>query len=278
MEKFITAGDAAIRISDSGRPRAREGVRAPHGGEMTIVLLHGYLESLDVWDDFTRLLKPHMRVVAPDLPGHGISEVVGEVHTMEFLADTVHAALEVLNVGRCVVAGHSMGGYVALEYMRKYPENLAGMILVHSVPSGDTEEKRLNREREINIVLSGKKDLLAQTVDKGFAPENRRRFADTIADLSEMAVLSDDDGTVALLRGMGERRDMNEVMGQSSVPQLMIFGRGDEYIPADIAEKIIGDQPQARITWLEKSGHMGFVEEEEKTAETVIAFCDSLEW
>ena len=90
-EKFIMAGGCAVRVSDTLE------------GERTVVLLHGYLESLDVWDRFTELLAPQVRVVAADLPGHGISEVKGEVHTMEFMADTVHAAMETLGIGLSLI-------------------------------------------------------------------------------------------------------------------------------------------------------------------------------
>ena len=75
MEKFIVAAETALRISDSQQ------------GDTTLVLLHGYLESLEVWEDFTKLLTPYYRVIAIDIPGHGISEVRGEVHSMEFVAD-----------------------------------------------------------------------------------------------------------------------------------------------------------------------------------------------
>lgn len=243
------------------------------GDDATIVLLHGYLESLDVWDDFTRLLAPHMRVIALDLPGHGISEVKGEVHTMEFLADTVHAVFEVCGVKKCVVCGHSMGGYVALEFLRKYPQEVSGIILFHSVPYADTEEKKEHRRREIEIVLAGKKDLIAAQTYKSFAPANRKRFARAIEELSDQAFLTDDDGVLALLRGMGERRDTNSVLSENPVPQMFIFGRGDEYITADIAADMIARHPKARVLWLENSGHIGFIEEPEKSAQAIIRFC-----
>lgn len=279
MEKFVMAAGCALRISDSGKPSDRHKKHAAaesaaaSGEDITIVLLHGYLESLDVWDDFTRLLAPHMRVIALDLPGHGISEVKGEVHTMEFLADTVHAVLELLDVKKCVVCGHSMGGYVALEFLRKYPQATSGIILFHSVPYADTEEKKENRRREIEIVLAGKKDLLAVTTAKSFAPANRKKFAQEIEELSEQALLTDDDGVLALLRGMGERRDSNAMLSESTAPQMFIFGRGDEYITAEVAADMIARHPKAQVLWLENSGHIGFIEEPEKSAQAIIEFC-----
>lgn len=269
MERFILAAGCAVRISDVDIKPAEGGVAQ----KPVIVLLHGYLESLEVWSEFTTLLAPHFRVVAIDLPGHGISEVKGSVHTMEFLADTVNGALEVLGVEKCYVAGHSMGGYAALEMVRKYPEKLSGFIMLHSVPNADTPAKKEHRDREIAIVESGKKDLLASTVTKGFAADNRRRFADWIADLEEQVVLTDEEGVVALLRGMEQRADQNDMLKASKVPQLFVFGRGDEYIPVEVAQTIIDNHPQARVAWLEHSGHMGFIEEPEATADAIFDFC-----
>ncbi len=264
MEKFITAAGCALRISDRGT--------GPH----TLVLLHGYLESLDVWDDFTQLLTPQLRVIALDLPGHGISEVKGEVHTMEFLADVVCGALDVLGVQRCVMAGHSMGGYVALEFLRKYPERLAGMVLFHSTPNPDSEQKKADRQREIEIVQAGHKNLLSHTPAKGFAADNRTRFAAVIEELAEQISLTDDAGIIALLRGMQQRRDNNPTFHDSPIPELIILGRKDEYITAETAATLLERQPQAQIAWLEHSGHMGFVEEPEQAAQVLLDFCEKV--
>jgi pimeloyl-ACP methyl ester carboxylesterase len=261
MEKFIVAGKVAIRIGDTIK------------GERVVVLLHGYLESLNVWDDFAGLIQPHARVVAPDLPGHGISEVVGPVHTMEFLADTVHAALTGLGVAKCTLVGHSMGGYVALAFAAKYPEMLDGLVLFSSTPNPDSEAKKEEREREVAIIEAGKKELLARTFPaKGFAVDNRRRFAAEIEDLSELIMLTEDEGIVALLRGMEQRADMNEMLRVLRVPQLFILGRKDEFITPEVAEGMITAQPQAQVVWLENSGHNGFIEQPREAVEALLKF------
>ncbi len=257
------AAGTALRVRDTS-----------HGDKPVIVLLHGYLESIEVWDDFTDLLKPHLRVVAIDLPGHGISETKGEVHSMEFLADTVYAVLEDLGIKKCVVCGHSMGGYAALELLRKHPEVLSGIILFHSVAMADSDEKRENRRREIAVVEAGKKDLLATTVGKSFAAANRQRFAGRIEELADQVFLTEDAGVLALLRGMEQRRDNNDTLSQSAVPQMFIYGLGDEYITVEAAEEMARLHPRAQVLWLEKSGHIGFVEEPKKTAEAIIEFTE----
>ena len=261
IEKFIMAGDTALHVCDSQK------------GDRCIVLLHGYLESLLVWEPFVPLLYKHVRVVTLDLPGHGISEVKGEVHTMEYLADTVKAMLDKLGIERCTLVGHSMGGYVALAFCEKYPERLDGLVLLSSTPNPDSPEKVERRHREIALVKAGKKELLARIVPAaGFAADHRAAMQDYIDDLSETIHITEDAGIVALLGGMMQRKDQNEMLRHSKVPQLFILGRKDEYIPLDVAEAMVAAHPQAKVVWLENSGHMGFLEEPQACADALLDF------
>lgn len=261
IEKFIMAGPTALHVCDSQQ------------GDRCIVLLHGYLESLLVWEEFVPLLYKQVRVVTLDLPGHGISVVQGEEHSMEFLADTVAAAIRALEIERCTVVGHSMGGYVALAVCERHPELLDGLVLLSSTPNPDTEEKAENRRREIALVKAGKKELLARVApEAGFAEENRPRMKDAIEELTEQVFITEDEGIVALLNGMIARKDQNEMLRATKVPVLFILGRRDNYIPVEVAEKMVSEHPEAQVVWLEHSGHMGFLEEPEATAAALLDF------
>ena len=260
-EKFLMAGSTALHIADSGV------------GEKCVVLLHGYLESMYVWDDFAHLLTPEVRVITVDIPGHGISEVKGEVHTMEMLADVLHDMLVSLGIERVTMVGHSMGGYVALAFCARYAEQLDGLVLLSSTPFPDTELKRENRRREIALVRAGKKEALARVApEAGFAEHNRKRLKEYIDDLVECVHITEDDGIVALLGGMIERVDQNEMLQKCGVRQLFILGKCDGYIPVEAAEEFIKLNPQARVAWLENSGHMGFIEEPEECAKALLDF------
>ncbi|MFI3282783.1 MAG: alpha/beta hydrolase [Rikenellaceae bacterium] len=261
VEKFIMAGEQPLHICDS------------ENGERCVVLLHGYLESILVWESFVPLLYKDVRVVTLDLPGHGISIVEGEEHSMDFLATIVHDGLKALGVDRCTVVGHSMGGYVALAMCELFPDMVEGLILLSSTPNADSDEKRKNREREIALVKAGKKEALANVAPAaGFAAENRGRMKDHILDLVEQVYITEDEGVVALLGGMMTRKDQNDMMRSSKIPQLFILGKHDDYIPLEVAEKIVESHPQAQVKWLEKSGHMGFIEEPKATAEAILSF------
>ena len=264
VEKFIMAGDTALHLCDS------------QTGDKCVVLLHGYLESMVVGDDFGPLLSKQTRVVTLGRPGPGISEVKGEIHTMDYLARVVRDALQVLGIERATVVGHSMGGYVALAFAEACPEMCDGVVLFSSTPNPDTEQKRDNRRREIALVRAGKKEMLARVApEAGFAADNRRRMKEFIDDLTEQVAMTEDDGIVALLNGMIERPDRNEMLRKSTVRQLFVFGRKDEYIPAEVAESLAASHPQAQVAWLDNSGHMGFLEEPERSAEVLTEFINA---
>ena len=257
-EKFIMAGTTPMHVADSER------------GQKCIVLLHGYLESMLVWDEFISLLKDEMRVVVLDLPGHGVSMINGETHTMEYLADCVGLTMEALGVEKYSVVGHSMGGYVALAMLDKYAKNLESITLLSSTTSADSQEKCDRRRREIELIKAGKKNTLARLVPhQGFAPENVKRLNDYIEDLRELILITEDEGVIAILGGIIERKSRGEQLRDSAIPHLFIFGRHDFYIPEEVAEEMIAADAGAKVLWLEHSGHMGFIEEPELCAEAI---------
>lgn len=255
MEKFTIANETAFRYVDTGK------------GERAVLLLHGYMECLESWDMLIKKLSTTYRVIALDLPGHGISETKGEVHTMKFLAETIAALLDKIGISEVVAIGHSMGGYVALALKRLRPNLVSKMVLLHSTPDSDTPEKRHNREREIEVILTGRKELLA-TINpgRGFAKENQKRFMEHIKESEQQIMITDDDGIIALLKGMMEREDSNDLIDENT---MMVFGQKDEYMPIEYCQTLVAKHPSATILWLETSGHNGHLEEQEKFIESL---------
>ena len=258
-EKFIMAGETPMHVADTER------------GEQCVVLLHGYLESMLVWDEFVDLLKRDLRVVTLDLPGHGVSMINGEVHTMEYLADCVALTMDALGIDKYSVVGLSMGGYVALAMLDKYAKHIENITLLSSTTSADSQEKCDRRRREIELIKAGKKNTLARLVPHvGFAAQNVNRLKDYIEDIRELILISEDEGVIAILGGMIERKSRGEQLRDSGIPHLFIFGRHDYYIPQEVADEMIEQDPNAKVVWLEESGHMGFYEEPEKCAEAIL--------
>ena len=111
------------------------------GKGTAVVLLHGFLENQSMWKAFIpELVKKH-RIITIDLLGHGETECLGYVHTMEDQADMVHHVLHELKIRKAVLIGHSMGGYVALAFAELYPDNVKGIVLQNSTSRADSEER-----------------------------------------------------------------------------------------------------------------------------------------
>lgn len=232
-------------------------------GEGTpVILLHGYLESQHIWDSFADELKYFCRVITVDLPGHGKSGIIDSVHTMELMADAVLAVADSLTLDKFVPIGHSMGGYVALAIAEKAIERLSGFCLFHSTPFADSKEKKENRDREIDLVLQGKKELIVNiNIPKAFANDNLGQLEDEIIIAKEIALNTTDQGIIAALEGMKQRPDRSKIIEQSPVPVLWIAGKKDNYIDFNIVQSNTGLLKNGKLLVLENSGHMGFIEE-----------------
>jgi pimeloyl-ACP methyl ester carboxylesterase len=251
MNKTIIYNHRKIHFTDQGQGDA-------------VVLLHGFLGSLHIWDDFSRELSSQFRVVVIDLPGHGSSEVIEEA-SMETLAASVKAVLDSLQISSCLVVGHSMGGYVALEFARQNLQALRGLCLFHSHASADTEEAKENRRRTINIVRLNHDGFVRQFIPNLFAESNIERLSNEINQLQKFAAEVSVDGIVAALEAMGGRSGAIELLQNIEVPVLFIAGKDDSRIAV---HKIMSQAmlPQhAEVLILSNVGHMGFVEAPEKT-------------
>ncbi|MEN8157520.1 MAG: alpha/beta hydrolase, partial [Bacteroidota bacterium] len=250
-EKRLIHRGAEVYYTDQGRGAC-------------IVLLHGYLETWEIWKDFAASLAGNFRVISMDLPGHGRSGRWGEEHSMEDLAGSVKAVCEAEEIDRIGLVGHSMGGYVTMAFAELYPDLLWGYALFHSTCFADTDEKRVNRDREISLVLCGKKlQIVNVSIPKAFADDNTERLKKEVSFAQDIALQCEDQGIVAILNGMKSRPDRSHVLSNPALPLLLIGGMKDNYIPVEVFEELVALAPHARVLRLEESGHMGFIEEPE---------------
>ena len=119
------------------------------GNKPVLVFLHGFCENKQIWEQFTQPLQANYRLILIDLPGFGDNTVPRPDYTMESGAVYVREVLTSLAIQKCVLIGHSMGGYVGLAFAEKYPELLLGLVLFHSSALPDSAEKKENRNKTI---------------------------------------------------------------------------------------------------------------------------------
>src|SRR5664280_208109 len=242
-----------------------------------IVLLHGYLESSEVWNGFSGKLALSFRVISVDLPGCGLSDVFGEVHSMEFMAMAIKELFDHLGIIKVFLTGHSLGGYVALAFLELFPDLLSGYCLFHSQPFADTPAAIEKRKREIEIVKMGKKNLMyPDNVIKMFASSNLEKFSDALQRSKNIASRILGEGIIAVLNGMMIRPSRLTFMEEGKVPCLWILGSMDNYIPCEFIQTMVNLPANARVVVLKNSGHMGFIEEEKLAVKVVSDFVNNI--
>lgn len=263
MKKYIHYKGKKIFYTDEGKGAA-------------VVLLHGYLESSEVWHSFAEKLVPGYRVINIDLPGHGDSDIYGESHSMELIAEAVNGLLNGVGIAKSFLVGHSLGGYVALAFLEQFPEKLSGYSLFHSHPFADSYEALQKREREIKIVNAGKKFLMyPENIQRMFAEDNLKKFSAEIGRSKEIASRIPASGITAVLKGMMARPSRLALMEEGKVPCLWILGRKDNYLNCDAVQQKVKLPSNAKLAILENSGHLGFIEEEERSLKLISDFISS---
>jgi len=240
-----------------------------------LVFLHGYLESSEIWNHFATLFADEYFVVCIDIPGHGKSAVLSENAGMEQWADAIIKVCDHIGIPAFYLTGHSMGGYLSLAILEKYPDKLNSVVLLHSHCLSDSEEKKANRDREIGLIKDGKKELIINTsIPNLYATENLEAFAEQVEISKSIALQTTEEGIISALNAMKSRPDRSNVLSQTDVPVLLVGGRKDNLIPFEMMEKMKALSPSIKLIPLEKSGHMGFIEQSEYAAMEMKKFFD----
>lgn len=241
----------------------------------TVVLLHGFMQSLDVWSSYVLTYMSGYRVVTIDLPGHGQTDTFSEIHTMNFMAKVVRDVLNHIGVERCVMVGHSMGGYVALAFADMFPYALRGLGLVNSHALADSEEKRASREEICHMVLDNKAKFIVDFVPRLFADCRREEMSQDIKYLKDQCLETSVESICAAQLGMARRPSRVNVLEELDVPVLLVYGKNDSRLPAELAVAHALLPRRAEMLMLDKSGHMTFLEERDYVKARIANFVDT---
>jgi len=242
------------------------------GEGQTVVLIHGFLENMNMWIDFENRLSGDFKVVTIDLPGHGKSSNYGQINTMDFMAKAVKNLLDILNLQKVVMIGHSMGGYVTSAFAQNYQDRLMGFGFFHSHVAADNAEGKINRGRAIKVVSENHKNFISAFIPDLFTSENRIRFANEIAQMQAESKQMEKDGIIAALNGMRERKDGYKLLKSTIIPVLFIIGKEDIRAPMEDLKKQIFMPLKSHVLILNKVAHMGFLEAFNETVGFVKGF------
>ena len=244
------------------------------GKGTVVVLLHGFLENKKMWNAFIPEWSKKFRIITVDLLGHGGTECMRSVHSMENNADVVHEVLSDLRLRKAILVGHSMGGYVALAFAELYPDVVKGLVLLNSTSRADSDERKTNRDRAIKAVKQSFQNFISLSISNLFSEENRERLSEAIDNVKQEALKTPLQGIVASLEGMKIRADREVLLHLTPYPKVLVLGKKDPVLNYEETKEQIEDTQVQLLSF--PDGHMSHIENQEALQEELLLFFKSI--
>ena len=243
------------------------------GSGPAIMLLHGFPASGILWKEIIPAFAESFTLFVPDIPGAGASRLVGEAVSMEELATIVPAILDNESIPQCILAGHSMGGYISLAAAKLFPERLLGLSLVHSTAKADDDEKKEKRRKSIEIIRKGGKNVFIRgMVPSLFCDSFKTQRAEVVDEWTREGEKLWPESMIAFYTAMLERPDRTEVVKDAPFPVQWIAGSEDALIPA---KSILQQSSLSNVCFISRyraCGHMSMIEHPQKLTEDLRNF------
>ena len=237
-------------------------------GKETLVLLHGFMENLSIWSDMETHLSKDFTLLKIDLPGHGKSDVLAEVHTMELMAEAVKNVVESENLEKFHLLGHSMGGYTSLAFAEKYPEKLKSLTFFFSTYFADDEEKKQQRIKSYRIIKDSFSHYVRAGIPNLFNQNERDVLEGKIEIALKTALSTNNLGALACVKGMVERTDKKHILENLEAKILVIGGKHDNAVKTDKTINNLPDRTNIK-SYVIDCGHNGHWEKPSICAEII---------
>ena len=257
MRKSITFKNATISFSDCGKGTA-------------IVLIHGFLENSKMWTNIIPELSKRNRVITIDLLGHGNSDCLGYVHSMELFAVTIEAVLKHLKIRKCILVGHSLGGYVALAFAEKNPQKIKGLCLMNSTSFEDDNDRKLLRTRANKMIQNNYTNMVRMSFANLFGDKSKTLFKEEIKKALNEALKTSVQGYIAAQEGMKNRLNRSAVLKDNDFKKLIIIGEKDPVLDFDTSMVEAKNTNSEFVVF--PDGHMSHIENKSELITTLKGF------
>lgn len=238
-----------------------------------VILLHGFPLSRAIWTNVMVQMGNEVRVIAPDLRGHGASPAPDVDYSVDLMADDVLALADKLGIDKFHLVGHSMGGYVAFSILRKAPERVDHLALVCTRSTPDSEAAKQGRRKQADMVqVDGMRALADLLVPKLVSPKAGELAQEEARRIVEGMPVT---GAVHTLDAMANRPDSTPLLPTIKQPTLVVAGQDDQVMPPQETDLLAREIPNARKEVLSASGHLPMMEEGPKLAGALLAFLRS---
>ncbi|MDL1910673.1 alpha/beta fold hydrolase [Chloroflexi bacterium CFX6] len=234
---------------------------ARRGKGTPLVLLHGYPLDHHIWDDVTPMLEDKFDLILPDLRGFGDSTTVDAPYAMDDFASDIAGLLDRLGIQKAAIAGHSMGGYVALAFARLYPDRVNGLGLVSSQALADPPDRKEGRYKSAAEVAEKGIGGVVDAMTTKFTTDPRlQEFARKNMEGQQPAAY------IGALKAMAERYDSTSLLASMNYPVVVVHGDADALIPLERAREVRDAVPHAHFLELKGVGHLPMMEASRETA------------
>ena len=230
-------------------------------GKLPLIFIHGFPFDKSSWKPQMDDLKNKYRVIAYDLRGFGRSQATDEKFSISLFADDLILFMDALEINKAVVCGLSMGGYIALNAINRYPERFEGIILANTQCIADTDETRAKRYKSISQVeAGGLEEFASGFIANAFSPETHEQKKEVTEEIKKV-ILSTNPATItATLHALAERWEACSILPNISVPALILTGREDKVIPPPQSQYMQSHIKGSEFHFIEKSGHLSNLE------------------
>lgn len=245
-----------------------------YGQGEPLVLIHGFPEDGDLWHKIVPQLAQHFTLFIPDLPGVGNSCDIGNGVSIDELAMSVNWILDEENITQAVIAGHSMGGYIAMSFAAQFPGRLKGLSLVHSTATEDTEDKKEIRRKAIRLLEKGGKEafvngMIPNLFSDNFKEHNKEAIMRQINQALEVKA----ESMISFYNAMINRPNRVEVLTDIAIPVQWIIGQYDTVVPMNVSLQQTTKSNVTFVSIYSDAAHMSMIEQPLKLTNDLKAFC-----
>ena len=232
------------------------------GQGIPLLLIHGFPHDHTLWEPQLGGLQDAARVIAPDLRGFGIGEEVPQTMTMDDYAADLKTLVDDLGIEKAVICGLSMGGYVALAFLARYPEVTQGLILCNTRSGADNEKAREGRYATAQKALDGGMAAIAEgMLPKMISEQSALARPDLSMFVENMMAHQSSEAVAAASRGLAIRPDRTAMLSSIKVPTLIITGSADTLIPPSESEAMAAAIPGCELVVIPGVAHLSNLED-----------------
>lgn len=230
-----------------------------------VIFIHGFPFNKTMWQAQAEALKQDYRIITFDIRGHGHSDPGRKRVTIELLANDLIFLMDKLFIEKATLCGLSMGGYIALNTITRYPERVEALVLCDTNCIADTEETREKRMKAIeNIRKHGREKYAEESIKNLLAEKSFATQHDSVARVDGMIKNTHINTLIHTLQALAQRTETCSKLAAVNVPALLLVGEDDKVTPPDAARAMKDKLSDARLHIIKDAGHVSNLEQPEE--------------